>query len=272
MARPGLFKHRKFNRLASRLRSAILAVGVLETLWYVCGETCDDRLGTAEDLAYALKWTDRRVNIAAVLHECGFLDAHEDGTYVAHDYWDHCPQYVTRRRQREDERHTTGTQTRKRLSSRASMASHSDIIIKTQSSTPVSVQSSAVQSSACTTADTHEPPVPVGDLWDHWREVAERCGVLEPVMLSPKGYAALRALFDLHTLDSLRSAVTAFWTTPHFHGKRQVGMFAANAGQIVAHVASGATHPYGERQPMTRRAAEDAEAARLAAWAQREDA
>lgn len=125
---------------------------------------------------------------------------------------------------------------------------------------------------ASTTVPVIGTAVPVADLWDHWREVAERCGVLEPAILSPKGYAALRPLFDLHTLDTLRSAVTAFWTTPHFQAKRQIGMFAANAGQIVAHVASGATHPYGERPPMTRRAAEDAEAARLAAWAQREDA
>jgi len=290
MARPGLFKHRKFARLASRLRSPILAVGVLETLWYVCGETCDDRVGTAADLAFALKWTDKRIDIACVLHESGFLDCDADGHYVVHDFWDHCPQFVKRRREREDARRADGAATKAAVVAGRTMASQRLDNGSPVASTHVSVRSSAVQCSAIddlartttqTTIELHPSslpartpalnvespppsiapripiatppppgaPVPVGDLWDHWRQAAEQQGVLEPALISPKHYAALRGLFDRHDLDVLRRAVTAFWTTPHFEAKRQIGMFAANAGQIVAHVTSGATHPYGTKAP-----------------------
>lgn len=148
MARPGLFRHRKFSRLARALRSHILAVGVLETLWYVCGETCDDRVGAAEDVAFALKWDDKRIDIACVLHESGFLDCDDAGSYTVHDFWDHCPQYIKRRREREDSRRADGSATKARLASGRTMASQRLVNGLPVASTPVSEQSSAEQSSA----------------------------------------------------------------------------------------------------------------------------
>jgi hypothetical protein len=40
--------------------------------------------------------------------------------------------------------------------------------------------------------------------------------------------------------DDLEAALTLFWSSPHFEGKRQLGMLAANLSDLVAW---GAAHP-----------------------------
>ena len=90
---------------------------------------------------------------------------------------------------------------------------------------------------------------PMEQLLEHWRAVAEQCGVLEPALPSPKIAHQARALLDVHALDVLRQAITAFWVSPEFEGKRNFGLFASQAGQLVAHVQAGHTHRFGERAP-----------------------
>lgn len=110
VARPGLFKNKKFARLSRTLKSQALAAGVLELLWHACYEACDERVGSAADVAFSVAWTDRKVNIAAALRDAGFLDDDPEhpGEFRVHDLWDHAPQYVTRRMEREQARRVSG--------------------------------------------------------------------------------------------------------------------------------------------------------------------
>lgn len=269
MARPGLFRHRKFSRLARALRSHILAVGVLETLWYVCGETCDDRVGAAEDVAFALKWDEKRIDIACVLHESGFLDCDDAGNYTVHDFWDHCPQYIKRRREREDSRRADGSATKARLVSGRTMASQRLVNGSPVASTPVSEQSSAVQSRAGDARPRAVLSAPASFaefVWQCWRATSETHGQREPLTLASESYRRIKALEGQFSTGEVEAAIGAFWRSPSFAGKRHLHMCLANVPQLVAHVASGSARPFGERAA-TSATADDDGAARLAAWA-----
>lgn len=270
MARPGLFRHRKFSKLAIALRSPFMATGVLETLWSVCGETCDDRVGSAEELAFSIGWTDKRVDIAQALHAAGFLDKHDDGTYSVHDFWDHCPQYVERRRKREDERRGTSSAARPTDATGKPMASQRLDSGKPLSSTLRAEQCSAEQSRA----EQHAPAAPLSltelhatspreALFEHWRDVAAQHGVLEPLTRTPKECHQAATLLDVHALDALRGAITAFWDSASFDGKRSFGMFANQAPQLVAHVKAGKPYPFGAPPRVAEKAAREA---KLDAW------
>jgi len=107
MARPGLFSHRKFRKLAYALRDEALAVGTLECLWYAAGETCDPRIGDVRDVEAAARWKGAPGVLVPALLDAGFLDS-DEGAYVVHHYWDHAPEYVLKRRAREAQRRTSG--------------------------------------------------------------------------------------------------------------------------------------------------------------------
>lgn len=97
-------------------------------------------------------------------------------------------------------------------------------------------------------------PSDLEQFFDHWRAVAEQHGVLEPALHSPKAAHQVGELLAVHALDALRFAVIAFWDSPEFTGKRHIGMFRANAGQLVAHVQAGHTYRFGERPRQAPRA------------------
>lgn len=107
MARPTLRHHRKFRALSRALRSPALAWGTLELLWHVGYDQCDEYLGTAQDVEEAICWRGKPGAGLAVLLACGWLDETPDG-YRIHDLWDHCPDYVRKRRAREDARKQRG--------------------------------------------------------------------------------------------------------------------------------------------------------------------
>ena len=270
MARPGLFRHRKFSKLAIALRSPFMATGVLETLWAVCGETCDDRVGTAEELAFSIGWIDKRVDIASALHAAGFLDRHDDGTYAVHDFWDHCPQYVERRRKREEERRSGVPASRAESTAGKPMASQRLATGKPMASTLSAEQCSTEQSRAAqpaplaplSQAELHERSLRE-QLFEHWRDVAAAHGVLEPLTRTPKECHQAATLLDVHALDALRGAVTAFWDSASFDGKRSFGMFANQAPQLVAHVKAGKPYPFGAPPRIAEKAAREA---KLDAW------
>lgn len=115
MARPGLTAHRKFRRLARLLKSPILARGALELLWDSCYEAGEDYVGTSEDIETLIGWEGERGLITRALVEAGapegygFIEPVSDTVngavaYRVHDLWHHAPDYVAKRRKREQER------------------------------------------------------------------------------------------------------------------------------------------------------------------------
>ncbi len=112
MGRPGLTQHRKFRRLARALGGDVLARGSLELLWDSCYEAGDDFLGDSEDVEAAARWTGAPGLLTKALLSAGgegsvgFIEEIEgrSGMYRVHDLWHHAPDYVRKRRRREDER------------------------------------------------------------------------------------------------------------------------------------------------------------------------
>lgn len=141
MGRPGLTRHRKFNRLARSLNGtiqagfgAVLARGVLELIWDSAYENGDDFLGDAADVEGAACWGGKDGTLLSALLDSGgegsgFVEVrcrcgddrerHEsgdacdewspvDGRYYIHDLFDHMPEYVERRLKRELARNEKG--------------------------------------------------------------------------------------------------------------------------------------------------------------------
>lgn len=103
MARPTLFTHRKFARLAVRLGCKFRALGVLEMMWHVAYQTGDPRVGTAPELEMAIGWMGKHGDCADALIDSGFVDVFDEELFI-HDLADHCPDYVLDRFRKELER------------------------------------------------------------------------------------------------------------------------------------------------------------------------
>lgn len=121
MARPNLKAHRKFRRLVLMLEMPAAHVrGHLEYLWESAYENGDEIMGDATDVELAAGWIGDPGKLAKALAECGgetrvgFIEL-VDGEYRVHDLWDHAPEYVQKRRQRELERQEAGIELSKRL-------------------------------------------------------------------------------------------------------------------------------------------------------------
>lgn len=117
MARPGLRLHRKFRRLVALLRLPEPYVrGYLEMLWESCYETGDPHLGDQVDVEAAAMWQGSPGELLRALLDAGgdgrpgFIEEETDhpGTYRIHDLYDHAPEYVKKRRDRELARRTRG--------------------------------------------------------------------------------------------------------------------------------------------------------------------
>lgn len=109
MARPTLTTHRKFRRLARLLGGQALARGTLELVWDVAYAAGEARIGDALDVEEAAQWQGERGACVQALVQCGFLDADPDGeTFTVHDLFDHAPDYVFRRAEREQHRKAKG--------------------------------------------------------------------------------------------------------------------------------------------------------------------
>jgi hypothetical protein len=105
MARQTLDRAVKFKRLVLELDLPKPYVrGLLETLWDVAHECGDPVIGTTDDVEAAAEWPGDPGQFVAALARLGWIDE-VDGAWEIHDYWDHAPDYVRKRRQREIERH-----------------------------------------------------------------------------------------------------------------------------------------------------------------------
>src|SRR3990167_7356341 len=116
MSRPGLTSTRKFRRLSRTLGSRLVAMGALELVWQACWDACDDHVGTAAEIEDLVGWTGTPGALVEALIDAGapdqegFLEQIErvnsgETTYRVHDLWDHAPDYVLKRRQRQEQRH-----------------------------------------------------------------------------------------------------------------------------------------------------------------------
>lgn len=92
--------------MARALKSKAMAAGTLELLWAAANDSGDALIGTAADVEEIADWRGKPGALALLLAEIGFLDDTERG-FVVHDHEHHCPQYVRRRREREQRRRAT---------------------------------------------------------------------------------------------------------------------------------------------------------------------
>jgi hypothetical protein len=90
------------------LRSDALAYGHLGIIWDACYEAGDDNIGSAEDVEYLARWQGEGGKLASALLESGFIDADGSGVHRVHDLYDHAPDYVQRRMEREHQRRAKG--------------------------------------------------------------------------------------------------------------------------------------------------------------------
>jgi hypothetical protein len=109
MARPGLPTHRKLRRLVHMLSIPVpYVIDHLECVWSVAYECGDPLLGDMVDVELAAQWPGERGKLCEALVACGFVDADADGRYSVHDLFDHAPEYVQRRAEREAARKLKG--------------------------------------------------------------------------------------------------------------------------------------------------------------------
>ncbi len=103
MARPDLFTHPKFLRLSMALGSRMAAAGALECVWRMGYESGDPFVGEAAVVEYACEWKGEAGMLARELVQAGFLEETAEGLEI-HDLYDHAPDYVRKRKARQDER------------------------------------------------------------------------------------------------------------------------------------------------------------------------
>jgi hypothetical protein len=116
MARPGLRKHPKFLLLCRMLgEPASHVLGHLEFLWETAYESGKPEIGTMRQVELAADWEGEDGVLVNALLNCGdgepgFIEQMEcDPTrYQIHDLFDHAPDYVRRRMEREAERQANG--------------------------------------------------------------------------------------------------------------------------------------------------------------------
>lgn len=162
MARSTLWKHRKFRALEAALGSRCLAAGVLECMWSVGYETGDDLLGmTAEEVGNACGFGGKgnsKKRFLSIMIETGWIDDTPEG-YRIHDLFQHCPQYVKRRRERHLNSH-------KIANSYSKVSTPTTTPTTTTTPSPVSAHASTVENS-----EQLEPITP-----EKWRELTSSIG------------------------------------------------------------------------------------------------
>ena len=102
MARPTLFTSVKFRRLVYILKVPTPhAVGYLECLWAIAYECGQPIIGDTVDVELAAQWPGEPGQLCEALAAVGLLDAVDGGKWQIHDFWDHAPEYVKKRHERE---------------------------------------------------------------------------------------------------------------------------------------------------------------------------
>jgi hypothetical protein len=116
MARPGLDKHPKFRLLCRLLGEPRPHLrGYLELLWESAYESGEAVIGSAAAVEAVAEYPGEAGRLFRALLDCGgdragFIEPvpGRDGVYQVHDLYDHAPEFVQRRHQREAERRERG--------------------------------------------------------------------------------------------------------------------------------------------------------------------
>jgi hypothetical protein len=110
MPRPTLFAHRKLLRLARAVGGKPAAIGHLELLWNASYGSGTPVIGDADDVEAVAEWVGEPGFLVTALltaggtgeDDHGFVDRVDgNGKFEIHDFWDHAPDYVAKRRDRE---------------------------------------------------------------------------------------------------------------------------------------------------------------------------
>lgn len=163
MARPGIIRNRKFVRLTRALGNQALALGSLELLWSAAYESGEDAIGTPEDVETLAAWQGEPGKLFEALRDAGrpdrfgFIEEIENrpGVWRIHDLWDHAPDYVRKRRSREQERQLRGAELARSAVTDRSATGQGPPNGSTPAPTPISQHPSPRQT---TDAETTEPP------------------------------------------------------------------------------------------------------------------
>lgn len=97
----GTLNHVKVKRLKKLLGKPLYcAMGVLESLWQLCMECCDEgNIGkfTNEEIADHIEWEGDPNLLISALTESGWLDTCSDERLIVHDWFAHCPEFIRKR-------------------------------------------------------------------------------------------------------------------------------------------------------------------------------
>ncbi len=114
--RPSLLAHPKFKLLCSLLGCPEAhALGYLELIWSTAYQNGEDYIGSGRVVECIATWPGEPGELVEALQACGqagrsgigFIEASGEG-FVVHDLFDHAPNYVNRRLDREAERKAKG--------------------------------------------------------------------------------------------------------------------------------------------------------------------
>lgn len=105
----GTHNHLKTKRLKRLLKIPLYrAVGILETLWLLCIDCCDEgNVGkfTDEEIADYLEWDGDPSALVRALSDSGWTDPDSNGRPVIHDWLEHCPEFIRDRVRKRVARH-----------------------------------------------------------------------------------------------------------------------------------------------------------------------
>lgn len=97
----GTLNHVKVKRLKKLLGKPLYcAMGVLESLWQLCMECCDEgNIGkfSNEEIADHIEWEGDPNLLISALTESGWLDTCSDERLIVHDWFAHCPEFIRKR-------------------------------------------------------------------------------------------------------------------------------------------------------------------------------
>ena len=152
MARPTLFTSVKFRRLVYILKVPTPhAVGYLECLWAIAYECGQPIIGDTVDVELAAQWPGEPGQLCEALAAVGLLDAVDGGKWQIHDFWDHAPEYVKKRHDRELDRKSR---------SRGRSARAENVSNNVENCPPNGRQRPPLSAERQTTAENGKPPTP----------------------------------------------------------------------------------------------------------------
>jgi hypothetical protein len=99
----GTQNHLKVKRLMRLLNAPMYrAVGILETLWLLCQDCCDEgNIGkyTDDEIADYLGWDGPQTasELVRALSDSGWTDPDDEERLVVHDWLEHAPEYIRER-------------------------------------------------------------------------------------------------------------------------------------------------------------------------------